>query len=92
MVLPVNLKVKLLLLGIPVSIFFLLFFYATAALQPQMKEIERKFHLPEFQGTAHQMTIRFTLEHLRRRALLLRRIIFALGIFDLVLAAVLFMS
>ena len=35
-------------------------------LRPQVREFGRKLHLPEFQGTAHQQTIRFAFLKLQR--------------------------
>ncbi len=41
-------------------------------LRPQIRESERKLHLPEFQGTAHQQTIRFAFRKLQRSCVRVR--------------------
>ena len=46
-------------LGLPLHVAFVL--------RPQIRELRRKMALPEFQGTAHQGTIRFALQRLERQ-------------------------
>ena len=43
--------------------------YALFVLRPQIRELKRKLSLPEFQGTAHQQAMIFSLERLEQKRL-----------------------
>ncbi len=63
-------------------------FHILAILHPQIREMTRKFNLPEFQGTVHQQAIQCTLDRLRRRLSFLRKATGLLILLGLILAAV----
>ncbi len=67
----------LLLLGFLVG----LIVYWAMALQPRMRELERKMTLPEFQGSVHLKAMQFSLDLLRRQRIKVRRrILFLAGV------------
>ena len=57
--------------------------YSVAVLRPQVRELERKLNLPEFQGTAHYRTMEFSCRSLRRRSARVRVLTGALGLLTL---------
>ncbi len=70
-------------LELPVGIMFALTFYVTVVLHPHIQDLKRKLELPEFQGTAHQQTIRFAFDRLHRRSVQLHLAIILLGFLSL---------
>ncbi len=54
-------------------------------LRPQIREVERKLNLPDFQGTAHQQTIRFAFQKLHRSRVRFQVLILVFGVLGLCL-------
>ena len=55
------------------------FLHLQLILRPQIREVERKLNLPEFQGTAHQRTIQFAFQKLRQSRVRYRVLTFLFG-------------
>lgn len=77
---------RALFLELPVGAMFLLTVYCTYVLHPQIRDLKSRLAQPQFQGTAHLETIRFSFHRLHKRSLQLHLAILALGWFCLGLA------
>ena len=75
------------LLKLLLALTMLAILYSGGILQPQIKDVERKMKLPEFQGTVHFKAMEFTLWGLRRRFARLNRIAAFLAILTLAVYA-----
>ena len=60
-----------------------LIIYSVFILRPQVRELERKLALPEFQGTAHYQTMAFSLKRFHRRSVRIYLLILILGVLTL---------
>lgn len=75
------LPVGWLLLKIGLGAIGILTFYRLVILRPQILFLKRKISLPEYQGTAHQRTMAFSLGQLERAWRRLRLVIILIGLF-----------
>lgn len=74
-----------LVIEIPLGLMFVLTVYASLILYPQIHDMKRKIHLPEFQGTAHQQTMTFAFNQLHMRSVQIHAAVLVLGIISLIL-------
>jgi len=71
----------LLFLKMLVGVMGVLTFYYAIVLRPQIRFLERKMGLPEYEGTVHQKTMRFSLSRLQSVSRRLRMVILLIGLF-----------
>lgn len=73
-------EIGVLLLKVGAGVIFLLTGYRALILRPQIRFLKVKITLPEYQGTAHQKTMIFSLGHLEKVSNRLGRVILLMGI------------
>ncbi len=72
-----------LVLELPILGMLLLTWYRGWILHPQLRDLKRRLKLPQFQGTAHLETVRFSCKRLERRSKQSTTAIVFLGLFSL---------
>ncbi|MBI3333273.1 MAG: DUF4149 domain-containing protein [Candidatus Omnitrophica bacterium] len=70
-------------LELPVGLMFLLTLYVARVLHPEVHELKRKINLPEFEGSAHQQTMKFAFDRLYKVSVRLHGLLLLLGWFSL---------
>lgn len=80
----------LLFLKMLVGVMGVLTFYYAIVLRPQIRFLERKMGLPEYEGTLHQKTMRFSLSRLQSVSQRLRVVILLIGLLSVGLAPLFF--
>lgn len=79
-------EVRSLFLEIPIGIMACLTWYLTVVIHPKARELKRRLHDPELQGTTRSEEIRFAFNRMHRRSVRIGGLLLLAGIFALGLA------